>query len=294
MSSPRRSHRRHTPDEEQSFGSALEEVLELGEEHAVAPPDDSHATMPYYSPHESRSHGSTSAGDASSAALDEPRTDVVRKTPQDTSTTTVVEATIAHASVVPTLVAQTPVAQPTIVYIPVVQAPIGHTPVPQPPIVPVVQAPVARTPVPQPPIVPVVQAAVANAPVPQPHTAPVVQAPVAHAPVPQPPTIRTSSAGTKCAHQFRNLSHTHPLCRRQISTHQFHNHLPYTPVVQAPVAHAPDVQVPVEPAPITTTPDVQAPAIHTPVGQPSVTQVLEVQAHTRDNCVQCAFVDAST
>jgi hypothetical protein len=73
ISSTRRSRRRHTPEKEQSLGGTLGEVLEMDEEQAVAPPDDSHATMPYYSPRELRSHGSTSAGDASSAALDEPR-----------------------------------------------------------------------------------------------------------------------------------------------------------------------------------------------------------------------------
>jgi hypothetical protein len=75
----------HSPEKEQSLGGALEEVIEVDEEQIVAQPDDSHATMPYYSPRESRSHGSTSVGDASSAAHDEPHTDVARKTPQTTS-----------------------------------------------------------------------------------------------------------------------------------------------------------------------------------------------------------------
>jgi hypothetical protein len=98
ISSSHRSHRRHTPDKEQSPGGALGEVVEMDEEQALAPPDDSHAAVPYYSRRESRSHGSTSAGDASSAVPDEPRADVVRKAPRDISTTTVVPATIAHVS----------------------------------------------------------------------------------------------------------------------------------------------------------------------------------------------------
>jgi hypothetical protein len=92
----------------------------MDEEQVVARPDDSHATMPYYSPRESRSHGSTSVGDASSAAPDELRADVAREATWEIDARAVVQAATARASVVVVPAEPIPVVQPTVVYVPVV------------------------------------------------------------------------------------------------------------------------------------------------------------------------------
>jgi hypothetical protein len=75
---------------ERSLRGTLGDNLEMDKAPAVPPLNDSRATMQYYSPRESRSHGSTSVGDASSAAPNDPRADVVRKAPREIDTRAVV------------------------------------------------------------------------------------------------------------------------------------------------------------------------------------------------------------
>jgi hypothetical protein len=153
VSSSHRSRRRHSPRElnkERSLGSQIEEVLSTVDEHAIAPHDDSHGTMLYYSPHESSSRSWTSAGDASAAAADVSHANVAYKAPLDNSTATVAGMPVVQTPVAHTPVVQTPVVQAPVVQMPVVQTPVVHAPVVQ---TPVVQAPVAQTPVAHTPVV---------------------------------------------------------------------------------------------------------------------------------------------